>query len=359
MQVRVIMISHCVSASLGRRALLLLATLPLAAPAFADHLGPSGFGSGGGLSVFSPDTLDERHWAAGLRLTYTRPEQRSDEELEALAERHIHAHNTDYNINASLGIAYGITHHLTISVELPYVRRDDLREGEHSDTDDEGGEVVRLGNPSGIGDLNLLVKYRVTEGERAQLALIGGIKTPTGSTHRRSDEGERLETEHQPGTGSWDPIMGASGSIKMGQAQLTASALYQLSTKGAQRTRLGDRLQGGIALSHRFGQAELRDGKSSLNHHHGDELDEHHERPHDSWDAFVELAGEWEGRQKIAGEIEQASGGRWAYLAPGVRFNSASGWSAGAAFALPVWQHIRASHPDNRYRLMLSLGKAF
>ena len=81
------MTNHCVSASLVRRALFFSATLSLAAPALADHMGPSGFGSGGGMSVFSPDTLDDGHWAAGLRLTYTRPEQRSDEELEALAER--------------------------------------------------------------------------------------------------------------------------------------------------------------------------------------------------------------------------------------------------------------------------------
>ena len=60
----------------------------------------------------------------GLRLLFTRPEQRSDAELEALAGEHIHAHNTDYNLNASPGIAYGVTHHLTLSAELPYVRRE-------------------------------------------------------------------------------------------------------------------------------------------------------------------------------------------------------------------------------------------
>jgi hypothetical protein len=42
-----------------------------------------------------------------------------------------------------------------------------------------------------------------------------------------------------------------------------------------------------------------------------------------------------------------------------VRFNTASGWSAGAAVALPVWQRIRESHPDNRFRLMLSMGRGF
>jgi hypothetical protein len=333
--------------------------LTLSSPALADHMGPSGFGSGGGMSVFTPDTLDAGHWAAGFRLSYNRPERRSDEELEALAGQHIHAHNTDYNLNASLGVAYGITHELTVSAELPYVRRDHLREGIHEHV---GGValngVEELGSVAGIGDLNLLAKYRLTDGGTTGFALIGGIKMPTGSTHKTSPDGERLETEHQPGTGSWDPIFGASASTKMGAVQLTASALYQLSTQGAQHTRLGNRLQGGIALSHRFGPAP-HEHAPSHNHHHGDELDEHHEHAHSTWDAFVEIGSEWEGRQKVDGEIEEASGGKWAYVAPGVRYNAASGWSAGAAIALPVWQDIRESHPDNRYRIMLSVGRAF
>jgi hypothetical protein len=334
-----------------RRALLLIVSIAAASPAFADHMGPSGFGSGGGMTVFTPDTMDGGHWAAGLRLTYTRPEQRSDAELEALAERGIAAHNTDYNLNASLGVAYGINHHLTVSAEVPYVRRDRLREA-------DDGEVEQLGSVAGIGDLNLLAKYRLIDGGTTGFALIGGIKLPTGSTHRTSIDGERLETEHQLGTGSWDPIFGASASTKLAAVQLSASAIYQVSTKGAQATRLGNRLQGGIALSHRFGE-QLHEHAPSHNHHHGDELDEHHEHAHSSWDAFVELAGEWEGRQKVGGELEGASGGKWAWIAPGLRFNAASGWSASAGVAVPVWEEIRASHPDNRYRLTLSLGRAF
>lgn len=330
----------------------------LSSSAFADHSGPSGFGSGGGMAVFTPDTLDAAHWSAGLRFTYSRPEHRSDEELEALADQHVHAHNTDYNLNASAGIAYGINHHITLSAELPYVRRDDLREGIHQHA---GGVAVngveQLGSVAGIGDVNLLAKYRLSDGGTNGFALIGGLKFPTGSTHKHSPDGERLETEHQPGTGSWDPIVGASGSTNLGTVQLTASALYQFSTRGAQHTQLGDRLQGGFALSHRFGSATQ--GLESYNHHHGDELDEHHEHASSTWDAFIELGGEWEGRQKIDGAVEEASGGKWLYVAPGVRFNASSGWSAGAALALPVWQDIRASHPNNRYRMMLSIGRAF
>jgi hypothetical protein len=141
-------------------------------------------------------------------LSYTRPEHRSDAKLEALAADGIAAHNSDDNLNASLGVAYGINHHLTVAAELPYLRRDDLREG-------GDGEVERLGSVAGIGDINLLAKYRMTDGDGAGFALLGGIKLPTGGTHRCSGEGEQLETEHQPGTGSWDPLFGAAAGARL------------------------------------------------------------------------------------------------------------------------------------------------
>ena len=339
-----------------KRAALIGAIAPalffsLSTAAAADHLGASGFGSGGGSSVFSPDTLDAGHWSAGLRLVYTRPERRSDAELASLAAQNIDAHNTDYNLVSALSLAYGITHHLTLSAELPHVRRDNLREGTLAGVD-------YLGSVAGIGDLDVLAKYRLTDGPGWGFAIVGGIKLPTGGTTKRGRDGERLETEHQPGTGSWDPIVGASTSVTLGTLTFTASGLYQWSTQGAQHTQLGDRLNGGIALSHRFGASPIEHFPSH-NHHHGDELDEHAERPRSSWDGFVELGGEWEGRQKIDGEVDAASGGKWAWVAPGVRFNGASGWSASAALALPIWQRIRASHPNNGYRVSLSLGRAF
>src|SRR3954453_18263739 len=97
------------------RAFLFSTTFLSAVPAFADHMGPSGFGSGGGMTVFGADTLDGGHWAAGFQLRTTKPEQRSDAALQALAARGIGAHNTDYNLNASLGLSYGASHHLTVS----------------------------------------------------------------------------------------------------------------------------------------------------------------------------------------------------------------------------------------------------
>jgi hypothetical protein len=319
------------------------AVASLASPAFAHHVGPSG-GAGGGFAVFAPETLHRGHGAAWVRLVDSWPQQRSESDLASLANRGIDAHNTRYDLNAFAGVAYGVSDRVTVSAQIPYVRHDSIRVAE------PGGDIEQLGSAAGMGDVTLLAQYRLTPGEEGGVALIGGLKLPTGSTRNRDAFGQRFETEHQPGTGSWDPMFGASAATQIGPVVLAASALYQLAGNGAQDTRLGDRLQGGISVGHHFGPTE---------HHHQDEAEEVHEHHHRSWDVFVEFGGEWEGRQTVAGEIEESSGGSWVYAAPGVRFNSASGWSTTAALALPLWQHIRASHPDNGVRLLVSLGKSF
>ena len=71
------------------------------------------------------------------------------------------------------------------------------------------------------------------------------------------------------------------------------------------------------------------------------------------------MTGEWEGRQRVDGEIEAESGGTSLWVSPGARYNMPSGLSAAFALGLPVWQDIRPSHPDNDYRLSMSLGRAF
>jgi hypothetical protein len=328
---------------------LVAGTLALAcvSPALADHTGPTGVGSsGGGIDVQGPETLEAGHFAVGAQAKVTVPRDRPDAELVALAARHIHAHTGDYTLNAAVGAAYGVTDRLTISAELPYVRRDDLREGEHAHS---GGATINsvapLGSVSGLGDVSLLAKYGLAGGA---VALIAGVKIPTGGTHARALSGERLETEHQPGTGSWDPIAGAALGVPLGWAKLDASVLYQFTGRGAQAAELGDRLQAGVALSHRFGPPD--------HHHDGNAASEHH---HASWDLFASTSLEWEGRQAIAGSVEEDSGGTVVWLTPGVRYNAASELSLAAAVGVPVWQDIRLSHPNNRVRFILSLGKAF
>lgn len=328
----------------------LLLTLT-ATPALADH--PT---VGGGVSHGSPivtiaaDTLPQGTLAGGLQVSYVKPSSYSDDELIALASRHVHAHTTDYNALVNASLSYGVTGHFTLSASLPYLRRDDLRAGEHSHS---GGMVSNtaedLGSVSGIGDASIIGQYQFAHSHTQGwgLAVIGGIKLPTGATHRLSDGGERLESEHQPGTGSWDPLLGIAGSKHWGPVSLDSNVLYQFSTKGAQDTELGDRLSFNAALS--YSLASGNDQHAHASEGHG----------HDSWTLVLEANGEWEGHQTIAGELEGDSGGTVVYLSPGVRFGSSHGWSLAVSAGLPVWQDIRPSHPDNSFRLIAQVGSSF
>lgn len=363
-----------------------LAAAFAASPALADHPAPSGIGGAGAtLNLLSPDTLGRGQASVGAQLTLARPDRRSDDELEALAAHHVHAHDADYRLGVAIGGAYGVTDRLTLSVELPFVHHDDLRAGDHSHVAGHSiNEVVELGSVSGVADPSLLAKYKLLDSAGTRIALVGGMKFPFGDTDRKSHDGHRLDTEHQPGSGSWDPLIGAAFGTRVGPFDLIASGLYQFAGKGAQQTRLGDRAKGGIALSRRFarsgGHHAAPAGKPHDGPHHGaqggqhghhadhhaEHHAEHHGRPQDppphpysSWDGFVELTGEWEGRQKIDGKTQANSGGTSVWLSPGVRFNAAAGYSIAAGIGIPVWQDIRASHPDNGYRLALTLGRAF
>jgi len=331
--------------------LLCAGLLAFASPALADHVGPASVdGNGGGMDVVGPGTMERSKLAVGVRLMYLRPEQRSDEALEDLAGQDIHAHNSDYFLASVFDATWGASDRLTLSAQLPFIRRDGLREGEHHEGDAHG-EVAILGNVSGIGDASLLAKFRLADAGAGGLALLAGVKAPTGATHERSLEGERLETEHQPGTGSWDFYAGAAAGTQVGPLQLDASLLYQFSGKGAQDTRLGDRLQAGIALSHRFGPGRDH-GEAGEGGHHAEP------HGHTSWDAFLEFTAQWEGRQRVAGIIETESGGTALWLQPGLRFNSAGGLSLGAAVGLPIWQDIRKTHPDDKVRVIFTIAKS-
>lgn len=333
---------------------LLTLSLLVASPALADHGGPgSGIASGGGLNTVSAGTMDEGHWAAAFRLSLARPDQLSDAELLSRDASGIDAHSAHSVSSSSLGIAYGVTHELTIAAELPYIRRADIRAVEDA-------AAVNRGSSAGFGDLTFTAKYKALHGDTWALALLFGVKAPTGATHRRDRAGDRFETEHQPGTGSWDPIAGVAASVALGSNAIDASWVYQKATHGAQHTRLGDRSQAGVAFSHRFGEHEPphehhHDDGDAPDHDHDDDA---HER-HASVDAIIELNEEWEGRERVAGAIDPFSGASVLWLSPGVRLTSKAGWSMSSSFGIVIAQHVRASHPNNNYRLSLSLGRYF
>lgn len=322
-------------------------------PALADHPIAGGSVSGAGpIITTAATTLPPGMAAGGAQVSVARPDTYSDAELIALAGQHVHAHTTDYNLEASASLAYGLAEHLTVSAQLPFIRRDDLREGHHS----HGGggvsnTIEELGTVSGIGDLSVTAQWIAAHNHEQGwfVSLLGGLKVPTGSTGKTDPAGNRLETEHQPGTGSWDPLFGLAASKSWGALSLHSSGLYQLASEGAQDTELGDKLHFNGAVVFDLSGGEHADATSG----------EHEHEAIGAWAVMLETGNEWEGAQRVADVIEDDSGSKVVWLSPGVRFTSPQGWSAGLSAGLPLWQRVRQSHPDNSLRVIAQVGTAF
>ena len=309
-------------------------------------------------------TLQKGASALSLVFEHISFDELSDAVLEAAAARDESAHSLATIESPALGYAYGVTDRLMVSFQLPYVVRTGIREaggGHHSEggePDHEGGEgneTVDRGDASGIGDLTLFGQYRFYgQSTGLQASLLAGIKTPTGKTGERDDQGELFEAEFQPGSGSWDPKLGLALSQAQGRWSIASSILYTIATEGTQHTDLGDRFHYNGALSYRLkgGDAVASHDEATPHAHQGQE--QHHNRAPSATgllvDAVLELNGEWQAKQTISGATDPNSGGNVVYLSPGMRVTS-NRWSGFASVGLPIINDLNGLQSEPTYRL--------
>ena len=270
----------------------------------------------------------------------------------------------------TVGFASGITDNLTLGLRVPFIKRRDIREPEHGHGeeeerheegdehaeeeheeedghDDEPVAIEDLGDPDGLGDVTLFGEYRFYQNKQTDthFAALFGIKAPTGEDNEKSKSGFRLETEFQPGSGSWEGLLGLAATRHWGALALDSNFLYTVVTEGDQDTDLGDILSVNLALAYRLGGAETNDG-----HHH----DEHN---HHFWDVILELNGEWRDKDEIDGDTNGNSGGTLVSLAPGVRLSSTSGWFTALSVGVPVLEDLNGDQVDPQYRVFMTVGK--
>ena len=86
------------------------------------------------------------------------------------------------------------------------------------------------------------------QGQPGNLAIIAGVKVPTGRDDVRLTSGESLSPTDQPGTGSWDFPVGL-GYSRFLTSQLTvdASVFYTFRTEH-HGFKVGDRFDAGVCL---------------------------------------------------------------------------------------------------------------
>jgi hypothetical protein len=311
---------------------------------FADH--PSvGLTTGGAtpITTTSAETLSKSFWSVGFQYEYIDNNSISEGRLLANAEA-----NEDSDVHSvstirqySFNIAIGITDDFTFAVQLPYVKRTNIKEAHHDAGDTE---IEELGDSEGVGDAKIFGQYRFFNNESKQdsAAIILGVKVPTGETNEKNQEG-KFEAEHQPGSGSWDPFLGFAYSKHWNNWSLDNNVTYQLVNEGTQDTDLGDFIGANTALSYRMNTEHA--------HQH------HHEHLDFQWDLVVELNGEWRAKENSSGDTNQDSGGFITFLSPGVRVSS-KGFSGALSIGIPVIENLHGLQSEPQYRVIANVSIA-
>ena len=352
----------------------------ISAPASAHHPGgTANSGNAGPINTIPATTLEQGHVSASVLYEFIRLGGLGDADLIAAAAAHQHAHSIGTIASASLGAAYGITNDLMLSFRLPFVRRTDIREGHHSHGP-AGNTVDFRGDAAGIGDLTVLGQWRFfnNPATATEAAVLFGVKLPTGRTEQLDRNGVLFETEFQPGSGSFDALVGLALTQRFGAWSFDANVLYAFAGNGAQDTNLGDRFQYNAAVSYRLfggaGAAAPSGGGQALSHSPEPRRRANpihvHDRPHShthdpppvrpalAIDAVLELNGEWHDRQVAAGVRDPNSGGNVVYVSPGLRL-SYGGVSGFTSFGLPVINEINGLQSKPSWRVVTGLAATF
>jgi hypothetical protein len=352
-------------------------TLLLASPALAHHPGgASNTGGAGPLFTISASTLEAGHGAVAFMYEYIKFGGLGDAQLIDAAGKHIHAHSIGAIQTPIASASYGVTDDFMVSMRVPYVLRNDIREGHHAHG--PGGVVNNTvdyrGDSKGFGDVTFLGQWRFLNNQatRTEMAFLFGVKAPTGPTDRIDAQGLLFDAEFQPGSGSWDYLLGAAFTQRFGAWSFDTNVLGIIATRGTQDTNLGSRLLYNAAVSYRLigytpPEQHTHAGlpSSALAHgpvpHRGKHpLEKIPAVPTPQWtvDVILELNGEFHDYQTTSGVKDLNSGGHVLLLSPGIRI-AYGPFSGFALFGLPIINDMNGIQSKVDYRLFTGVTYAF
>jgi hypothetical protein len=292
----------------------------------------------------------------------------SDAKLTALAAQGVgEVHSLTSIAVPSVSIARGITKDFTISARLPYLANKEIRE-----TDVDGSGVNPRGGVYGFGDVSFTGTYRVINDLPSgfDAAVVAGVKAPTGRTNAVDKGGILFETEHQPGSGSWDVMLGGAMSKQVGLTTLNVNTLYTFAGDGSQNTRLGDRLGYSVSASYRLWSSgataeaahahpmRLGGGRfDGMMRHGGVDLSAI-PSPVMTTDVSLGLNGQWSGKQRVNGERDDNTGGHVIYITPGVKL-SVDQWAGFVNVGIPVMREVNGIQSDPRLQVTTGMSVKF
>ena len=225
-----------------------------------------------------------------------------------------------------LTIGNRINERLTLTAQIPYVMRHSLEVDSHA-------ILGSKQTSQGLGDLQLLGDWRVRQDERSSLSAIAGVKFPTGGVKEKNSVGTRFEQELQPGSGSYDYLLGGAYREQATERiSWVANAVYVFKSEGAQDYHFGDLLSTSVVADYLINpDSRLLQTKLGL-------------------DANIQ----YEQKHKDAGETIKDSGGFFLFLGPTVTVEPCKNFGLTGTFMLPVVQDVGGIHQTQDFTWTLT-----
>ncbi|HGY92002.1 MAG TPA: transporter [Planctomycetes bacterium] len=230
----------------------------------------------------------------------------------------------------------GINEDLTLSLTVPYLVK--------SLKTRIAGQRTSL-NSDGFGDIPLIAKWRFFKapelGGTTEVALLGGVKLPTGRFHER-DVGMRLPRPLQPGSGSVDGLLGVAFTRLWdgGRWLINADTVFQLNTE-AEDYRFGNRLRFDVGAQYRI-----------------------HPERYESYDQttvnlLLEFNGEYGWKDELNGHDLDATGGLQLFVSPGVQVIVSEDLLFEVGVQIPVYRDLNGPQLGVDFRATAGLRWRF
>ncbi|MDA2934475.1 transporter [Acidobacteria bacterium AH-259-D05] len=181
---------------------------------------------------------------------------------------------------------------------------------------------------SGLGDTTLLVKRRFYvnnfQAGGIQLALLGGVKLPTGNDNQRDNRGNLLPPSLQLGSGSVDVPVGLVFTAFKDRIGFNSAFLYQFNNE-SDGFRFGDETTVNLAFGYRLFPKEYKSFQDKV------------------LNAYLEVSTVVSQRASLDDQDVLDSGGTTVFLTPGIQAVLNPRFLVEAAFQIPVVQELNGT----------------
>lgn len=204
----------------------------------------------------------------------------------------------------------------------------------HNEDDGMGGvEPERESwNFNKLGDLQVVGRYAFHRSMDGDAGVRFGLKLPTGSKTEKNHAGEKAERSLQPGTGSTDVLLGLYYHGRFSGAGWFVQGMWQQSIHEHDDFRPGRQLSADVGLNYAFAP---------------------------DWSLLLQLNLQHKGRDSGADAESADSGGRYAFLSPGISYRATRDVQLYAFLQQPLYQRVNGTQLTSDWSAALGMSMQF